>query len=61
MKEKTLGVSGLSFMLFLTVFGFSNIPNNYADLGAGAVFWWIALAIFFVPFALMMAEMASTK
>jgi len=36
-KIKQLGLLGIISMTFLTVFGFSNIPNLYMDFGAAII------------------------
>ena len=47
-------------MIFTSVFGFSNSPSAFYLMGYSAITWYIISALlFFIPFALMMAEMGS--
>ncbi len=57
-KQKISSVT-LALLLFLTVFGISNVPNNYSALGNSAIGWFILLGIYFIPLALLIAELAS--
>ncbi len=59
MEKQKISVLTLSLLLFLTVFGMSNVPNNYGALGNSAIGWFILLAIYFIPLALIIAELAS--
>ncbi|WP_396139209.1 glutamate/gamma-aminobutyrate family transporter YjeM [Enterococcus asini] len=57
-KGMTLGA--LAMMIFTTVFGFANGPVAFYLMGYGSiVFYVIAAILFFIPFALMMAEYGS--
>lgn len=56
---KKLSVFSIAMLIFIAVFGFGNIPNNYAALGPSAFIWFVMLGIFFIPVALMIAEMTS--
>lgn len=56
---KKLSVFSIAMLIFIAVFGFGNIPNNYASLGPSAFIWFIILGVFFVPVALMIAELTS--
>lgn len=58
-QQKKISKTTLALLLFIAVFGMSNIPNNYAALGNQAIGWFILLIIYFVPIALMMAELGS--
>lgn len=63
MSKATKGItlSGLILMIFTSVFGFANGPVAYYLMGYGSiVFYVISALIFFIPFALMMAEFGST-
>lgn len=60
MEKKNISVVTLSLLLFLTVFGISNVPNNYAKLGNSSVGWFVLLGIYFIPLALIIAELAAT-
>lgn len=58
--EKGMGLSALAMMIFTTVFGFANGPVAFYLMGYGSiVFYVIAAILFFIPFALMMAEYGS--
>lgn len=59
MEKQKISSITLALLLFLTVFGISNVPNNYAALGNSAIGWFILLAIYFIPLALIIAELAS--
>lgn len=59
--KRNIPVFSLSMMIFLAVFGFGNIANNYASFGASAVTWFVLLGLFFIPLSLMLAEMASSN
>lgn len=56
---KKLSVFSVAMLIFIAVFGFGNIPNNYAKLGPSAFIWFMILGVFFVPVALMIAELIS--
>ena len=48
----------LVMMIFTTVFGFANSTVAYFLMGYSSILFYLAAAIlFFIPFALMMAEM----
>lgn len=59
MKKQKISVMTLGLLLFVTVFGISNIPTNYSSLGNNSIGWFILLAIYFIPLALIIAELAS--
>lgn len=59
MEKQNISVMTLALLLFVTVFGISNVPNNYGSLGNNAIGWFILLAIYFIPLALIIAELAS--
>lgn len=51
----------LALMAFVTVWGFGNIVNGFANQGLKVIFTWIVMfALYFVPYALMVGEMGST-
>lgn len=50
---------GIALLIFIAVFGITNIPNNYAAIGSESIFWFLILIFYFVPIALIMAELAS--
>lgn len=57
--EKKQSNFAISLLIFIAVFGITNIPNNYAAIGAESIFWFGLLILYFVPIALIIAEMAS--
>lgn len=58
MKKMTL--TGLILMIFTSVFGFANSPSAFYLMGYSAMpFYIVSALLFFIPFALMMAEMGS--
>lgn len=51
----------LGLMAFVSVWGFANIVNNFATQGLTVVTSWILIiALYFVPYALMVGELGST-
>ncbi len=58
MQKKQSNFS-ISLLIFIAVFGITNIPNNYAAIGAESIFWFGALILYFIPIALIIAELAS--
>nr|WP_318384158.1 glutamate/gamma-aminobutyrate family transporter YjeM [uncultured Enterobacter sp.] len=57
---KKMSLIGLILMIFTSVFGFANSPSAFYLMGYSATPWYIFSALFFfIPFALMMAEMGS--
>jgi amino acid transporter len=53
-------LTGLILMIFTSVFGFANSPSAFYLMGYSATPFYIVSALFFfIPFALMMAEMGS--
>jgi Amino acid transporters len=57
---KKMSLTGLILMIFTSVFGFANSPSAFYLMGYSAAPFYILSAIFFfIPFALMMAEMGS--
>ena len=60
-SEKGMTLVALVMMIFTSVFGFANGPVAFYLMGYGSiVFYVIAAILFFIPFALMMAEFGST-
>ncbi len=57
--EKKQSNFSISLLIFIAVFGITNIPNNYAAIGAESIFWFGILILYFVPIALIIAELAS--
>ncbi|MHC5251256.1 glutamate/gamma-aminobutyrate family transporter YjeM [Listeria kieliensis] len=59
-EVKKMGLFSLILMIFTSVFGFANGPVGFYLMGYSAIPWYIAAAVlFFIPFALMMAEYGS--
>ncbi|HAL2850330.1 TPA: amino acid permease, partial [Escherichia coli] len=57
---KKMSLIGLILMIFTSVFGFANSPSAYYLMGYSAISFYIFSALlFFIPFALMMAEMGA--
>ncbi|HEY5575690.1 MAG TPA: glutamate/gamma-aminobutyrate family transporter YjeM [Clostridiaceae bacterium] len=58
--SKKLTLLPLVLMIFTSVYGFNNIPRSFYKMGYAAIPWYIVAGImFFVPFALMVAEYGS--
>ena len=48
-------------MSFITVWGFGNVVNNYANQGLVVVFSWVFIfALYFTPYALIVGQLGST-
>ncbi|MFE1282124.1 glutamate/gamma-aminobutyrate family transporter YjeM [Klebsiella aerogenes] len=57
---KKMSLIGLILMIFTSVFGFANSPSAFYLMGYSAMpFYLFSALFFFIPFALMMAEMGS--
>ena len=57
---KKMSLIGLILMIFTSVFGFANSPSAYYLMGYSAIpFYIFSALLFFIPFALMMAEMGA--
>ncbi len=61
MEKQKISSFTLALLLFVTVFGISNIANNYSSLGNSAIGWFVLLAIYFIPLALIIAELAAVN
>lgn len=60
-EKRTLRWYNLGMIAFVMVWGFGNIVNNFAQQGLQVIVSWILiLALYFVPYALMVGEMGST-
>jgi len=60
-QHKKMTLVGLILMIFTSVFGFANAPIAFYRMGYGAIIWYVGAALlFFIPFALMMAEFGSS-
>ncbi|MFV0557500.1 MAG: glutamate/gamma-aminobutyrate family transporter YjeM [Enterococcus sp.] len=59
--EKKMTLGALVMMIFTSVFGFANGPTAFYLMGYGSILFYVISAfLFFIPFALMMAEYGST-
>jgi len=60
-ESKKLRWYNLSLIGFVMVWGFGNVVNNFANQGLKVVFSWIIMiAVYFVPYVLMVGELGST-
>lgn len=59
MNKKNLSSMTIALLLFIAVFGITNIPSNYANLGNSAIGWFILLTIYFIPLALIIGELSA--
>lgn len=59
--EKQLRWYNIALMSFITVWGFGNVVNNYANQGLVVVFSWVFIfALYFIPYALIVGQLGST-
>ncbi|WP_373601000.1 glutamate/gamma-aminobutyrate family transporter YjeM [Paraclostridium bifermentans] len=60
-NAKKLTLVPLILMIFTSVFGFTNMPRAFYLMGYAAIPWYIlSAALFFIPYAFMMAEYGSS-
>lgn len=60
MNNKKLSTTALAMIIFIAVFGFGNIANNYKEVGINSAVTFVVVAlIFFLPMSLIMAEFGS--
>ncbi|MGL5086530.1 MAG: amino acid permease [Clostridium sp.] len=60
-KSKRIRWYNLALMAFVSVWGFGNVVNNFANQGLTVVISWVLIiALYFVPYALMVGELGST-
>lgn len=58
--EKKIRWYNLALMAFVSVWGFGNVVNNFANQGLTVVVSWILIiGLYFVPYALMVGELGS--
>ena len=58
--EKNLRWYNLAMMAFVSVWGFGNVVNNFANQGLTVIVSWVLIiALYFVPYALMVGELGS--
>ncbi|MGG7178544.1 amino acid permease [Clostridium paraputrificum] len=59
-QEKKLRWHDLALMAFVSVWGFGNVVNNFANQGLKVIISWILIiGLYFVPYALMVGELGS--
>lgn len=59
-NEKKLRWYNLALMAFVSVWGFGNVVNNFANQGLTVIVSWILIiGLYFVPYALMVGELGS--
>lgn len=59
-QNRNLTWKNIALMGFVMVWGFGNVVNNFANQGLTVVFSWIfMIALYFVPYALMVGELGS--
>lgn len=59
-QNRNLTWNNIALMGFVMVWGFGNVVNNFANQGLTVVFSWIfMIALYFVPYALMVGELGS--
>ncbi|MCR8643632.1 amino acid permease [Paenibacillus sp. N1-5-1-14] len=57
---KKLRWYNIALMAFVSVWGFGNVVNNYANQGLTVITSWILIiALYFIPYALMVGQMGS--
>ena len=60
-KSKKIGLFSLIMMIFSSIFGFTNMPVAFLQMGYASIIWYIFAAIFFfLPVSMMLAEYGST-
>lgn len=57
--KKKMSSMSIALLLFIAVFGITNIPANYSSLGNSAIGWFILLGIYFIPLAFIIGELSS--
>ncbi|MGZ9585659.1 amino acid permease [Paenibacillus marinisediminis] len=60
-EAKKLRWYNIALMAFVSVWGFGNVVNNYANQGLAVITSWILIiALYFIPYALMVGQLGST-
>ena len=60
-QAKKIRWYNLALMAFVSVWGFGNVVNNFANQGLTVIVSWVLIiALYFVPYALMVGELGST-
>lgn len=59
-EQRRLKWHDLALMAFVSVWGFGNVVNNFANQGLKVIVSWVLiLCLYFVPYALMVGELGS--
>ncbi|WP_028543810.1 APC family permease [Paenibacillus taiwanensis] len=59
--QKKLRWYNIALMAFISVWGFGNVVNNYANQGLTVITSWILIiALYFIPYTLMVGQLGST-
>ena len=59
--KKQLRWFNISFIAFTSVWGLGNVVNNYAQQGVSVIVsWLLILALYFIPYALIVGQLGST-
>jgi len=59
-ETKQLRWYNLAMMAFVSVWGFGNVVNNYANQGLTVIVSWVLIiSLYFIPYALMVGELGS--
>src|SRR3712207_3160268 len=59
-NQKKMRWYNLAMMGFMTVWGFGNVVNNYANQGLRIVVsWLLIMTLYFIPYVLMVGELGS--
>jgi amino acid transporter len=60
-EARNLRWYNIALMAFVSVWGFGNVVNNYANQGLTVVTSWVLIiALYFIPYALMVGQLGST-
>lgn len=60
-QAKRIRWYNLALMAFVSVWGFGNVVNNFANQGLTVIVSWVLIiGLYFVPYALMVGELGST-
>ncbi len=57
--KKNISSMSIALLLFVAIFGITNIPANYAQLGNSSIGWFILLSFYFIPLAFIIGELSS--
>lgn len=60
-EQKQLRWYNVALIAFVSVWGFGNVVNNYANQGLAVITSWILIiGLYFIPYALMVGQLGST-